>query len=1043
MSDDAATTSPAPPAAAESGDSREEALSAVASTDAAPAAVKSVPAPPPKANPTSTFFTPVKPSSNGHLSSTTSPPRPPLVPSAFTPKPLPLQKTPSSSSSSSSTTSSTSARPPQVKAKPSAISTGLDADPLLHPLQSRGDGGLDDDASGGGSAGVTASPAFRGSLTASLSSSDLSLSTSSPATSPIHSSNHSTPSQPPSSLGLSITSSSPALPSAASFSIVSPTSSSSSTPPTITLSSSAPPTPSPLTSSTSSSGLSSWFSSLSSSLSASRDVALISYPPDFIPNYFTELSAFLHTQTSHPSPATATTPTPSVLADLADKLPPAYTPPPSSAIAAALSELDSRRKQAHTYAASPVKKRVTRLQRMVELNAQHMLELKHLIVRARKKCDAGYEGLQLVVERLRSWYLMNEFNLLQEGMHLQDELFDNYEDMLKASVLALRDKNAAIQHVIEQLQTAPAASLPVLSEFFFLSSKHVCMLNPVLPDMVMRQAAMVSRLSQVKVEYVAVSKATEEEEKLGRVERIARVIADFYHSYKGDLTADYSPARALEYEFARLCCDERTKEGQTLKKWMASIHSQATAQAEGGAAVKQDGKGGAGGGERVTHHSVLVWMRKFESNFAKEYGVDAAHRLYLRLLIQRMLFPRIWDVCCLIEDAAGDSKEKDEVYQQQSEWLRLVKLEQLGVTPPFLMPDTVKQAVMQKISAGSSRWSKAKEGDVAHDEEKEGVGGGRLPRQLPTALRDLLHLNAAEKKEGSSGAPDTIAGGTAVVEDNDAFDRLFKRGGGGGGDKGAGPVSGNLFDKFDAGGVGGNGSSVSSSSPSVSPSPSFSSPLSTATSATTSASSSFSLTMPAPITTALTPPTSSTTVLHSSTTNSSSSSSSSHSTSSASSTSSSASTSASSSSSTALPLSDRVSNLRSRSSPLPARLRPYLSSIECLEDISHLTTPLDMLQCLLAVARNIYKTATEYSQLNAEAAGEKGGGKKAELGADSFFPIWVYVLIQSEVKDLHRRMRMMKEYGVVKTAELAEHDYYLTCMEGALVFVREADPDKY
>ena len=115
------------------------------------------------------------------------------------------------------------------------------------------------------------------------------------------------------------------------------------------------------------------------------------------------------------------------------------------------------------------------------------------------------------------------------------------------------------------------------------------------------------------------------------------------------------------------------------------------------------------------------------------------------------------------------------------------------------------------------------------------------------------------------------------------------------------------------------------------------------------------------------------------------------------------------------------------------RLRSYTNN--------HLTTPLDMLQCLLAVARNIYKTVTEYSQLNAAAAGE--GGKKAELGADSFFPIWVYVLIQSEVKNLHRRMRMMKEYRVVKTAELVEHEYYLTCMEGGLVFVREADPHEY
>jgi Vacuolar sorting protein 9 (VPS9) domain len=111
-----------------------------------------------------------------------------------------------------------------------------------------------------------------------------------------------------------------------------------------------------------------------------------------------------------------------------------------------------------------------------------------------------------------------------------------------------------------------------------------------------------------------------------------------------------------------------------------------------------------------------------------------------------------------------------------------------------------------------------------------------------------------------------------------------------------------------------------------------------------------------------------------------------------------------------------------------------------MEDISHLTSPLDMLQCLLAVARNIYKSATEYSTLNAGAA---GGGKKAELGADSFFPIWLFVLIHSDVRDLHRRVRMMKEYGLVKTAELAEHEYYLTCMEGGLLFVRQADPDRY
>ena len=44
--------------------------------------------------------------------------------------------------------------------------------------------------------------------------------------------------------------------------------------------------------------------------------------------------------------------------------------------------------------------------------------------------------------------------------------------------------------------------------------------------------------------------------------------------------------------------------------------------------------------------------------------------------------------------------------------------------------------------------------------------------------------------------------------------------------------------------------------------------------------------------------------------------------------------------------------------------RPYVDCVDCMEDLSQLQAPLDQLQCLLAVARNIYKTATEYSSMN-------------------------------------------------------------------------------
>ena len=949
--------------------------------------------------PTSTFFTPprVQSSSNGHSSSA----RPPLFPL-----------------SSASKTHG----PPSSAVKPLALvkvaTAPIAVDPLLHPLQHKEDDNEDFLSSGG--SGGTSSPAPKR-LSSSLSSSELSsAAVASPSTSPAGvlsplAASVSAQSNSASTVASAASvPSSPAIPPA-----LSPTSPSQPLPPapSVQTPSSTPHLPP----STSSSSLSHWFSSLGSSSSSSRDVALISTPSELFPNYFNELSAFLHTLQQHPIP----NPPPSI-ALLQEKLPPQYVPPPQSALSSAQSDLDSRRKQSHLYASSTVKKKAARLSKQVTLNEQYVLELKLAIVRARKKCDSGYEGLQAVVERLRSWYLMNEFNLLQEGMHLQDELFDAYEDMAKAAILLVKDRNAQLQRSIDALLKDPSAS-PALNEFHFLSAKQLCMLNPDLPDMLQRQSDLATRLAQVKVEYVAVSKATEEEEKYPRPERITRVIADFYASYKGDLTADYSPARALEYEFARFCLDERTKEGAMLKKWMESITAQATAQA--------DSKGGDGkekAEKPLTHHSILVWMRKFESNFAKEYVVDAAHRLYLRLLIQRMLFPRIWSVCCLVEDCLGESREKDEVYVSQCEWLRCVQLEQLGVTAPFLMPDSIKQAVVQKMSAGSSRWSKANAAaQQLHDDEK-GVGGGQLPTELPSALKDLLHLSQADQdaKDGSAAAVDTAAKAAVLAEGNDDFERLFVKGsraGGGSADVGAG---GNLFDRFDKTD---DLKTDSTPSPNVSPSPLKPSPL--VASNTAPVTSTLSLTQPTSTTSDALPPAAPTSSAR---------------VSSAAPAPAPPSLPSSSFAATAplhatpashdskAPMQVRIAALRQRCAPIPGRLRPYLSCIDCLEDISHLTSPLDMLQCLLAVARNLYKTATEYSALNAG-----GTGKKAELGADSFFPIWTYVLIQSDVKDLHRRMRIMKEYGVVKTQELAEHEYYLTCMEGALVFVREADPDKY
>ena len=894
----------------------------------------------------------------------------------------------------------------------------LTFDPLLHPVDQPKGTEQDEDGSGGSATPSHSPAAPLAPLITSASASDLRLAgTSSPASSP----SHAVPAAAPLTASASYS-----VPAAAT---ATPTSSSSST--SIFSSST------PITSSSSSGGLSSWFSSFSSS-SFSRDVALISSPPALFDNYYNEATALLHTLQQHPPPNA-----PDSLDELRDKL--SHHAASSSAVATAVSDHDGRRKHAAAYQSSNTKKRLAKLQKMLQLNDGYVMDMKHLILKARRKCDAGHDALLAIVERLRACFWMGEFNLLQEGMHLQDELFDNYEDMCKAAIRQVKERTKELQQLVEQLNSssAAAASQPPPSEFLFLSPRQVALLCPLLPDMLQRQSDLAARLAQVKVEYVAVARVTEEEEKVSRHERIVRAVDDFFANYNGDLTADYSPARSIEYEFTKCLLDERCKEGQTLNKWMASIQQQARAQ------LKESVGGGKGGGggkekekdgkERVTHSSILHFVRKFESNFIRDYGLAAARRLFLRLLIQRMLFPRIWDVCVLVEECDSDTREQDERFVAQAEWLRCLGLEQLGVPAAFLMPEQVKLAA-------SSRWIKSGGGAQQADGDDEGVGGGVMPRELPTALRSLLHGEEEEKKASEedsvsqAGQQRESVSLSAVVgageDEDDEFGRQFTKGR----KKKTLSAGDNLFAKFDD-----DSKAAAEDSPSFSPSPSVASPLSKSVSSASLLSTSVPLSSTPPVASMSAPATSSVPPLPKSDSTSALATTSTPARSSHATTkSSSSSPPASSSSSTpSAPIAARIADLKARHPPLPNRLRPYLACIDCLEDITHLTCPLDMLQCLLAVARNIYKTATEYAQLNSPPLPAGAAPRKAELGADSFFPILLYVLIQADVKDLHRRLRFMKEYGLVKTDDLAEHKYYATCVEGGVNYVMNAQPEEY
>jgi len=111
---------------------------------------------------------------------------------------------------------------------------------------------------------------------------------------------------------------------------------------------------------------------------------------------------------------------------------------------------------------------------------------------------------------------------------------------------------------------------------------------------------------------------------------------------------------------------------------------------------------------------------------------------------------------------------------------------------------------------------------------------------------------------------------------------------------------------------------------------------------------------------------------------------------------------------------------------------PYAEATEALEDLIHLVVPHDMLQCLLKVSQLIYSMARNYATLGG------GPGAGGHIGADSFFPIFLYVLVRARLPHLHRQLRIMTEFSS-DSEKFSESGYYLTTFEGAVLYLMDVD----
>jgi len=143
-------------------------------------------------------------------------------------------------------------------------------------------------------------------------------------------------------------------------------------------------------------------------------------------------------------------------------------------------------------------------------------------------------------------------------------------------------------------------------------------------------------------------------------------------------------------------------------------------------------------------------------------------------------------------------------------------------------------------------------------------------------------------------------------------------------------------------------------------------------------------------------------------------------------------------------LSPSGSSATARSTSVPYYLKSsYRAVSDFLEELGQLFAPADMLAALLAASKRIYVDAKSYTDVHASRKAGAGGKppKSEALGADSFFPIFLYALLQSSVPAWLHRLKAMQRFALSEADCMAEPAYYLVTLEAALHFVLSATPD--
>jgi len=109
----------------------------------------------------------------------------------------------------------------------------------------------------------------------------------------------------------------------------------------------------------------------------------------------------------------------------------------------------------------------------------------------------------------------------------------------------------------------------------------------------------------------------------------------------------------------------------------------------------------------------------------------------------------------------------------------------------------------------------------------------------------------------------------------------------------------------------------------------------------------------------------------------------------------------------------------------------FEEAIQIIENLPYLNAPGDILHCILCCAKSIHNTAHKFCTMK---------GHDFAFGADEFFPILVYVVVQATLPGIHAILGFITKYMPDRIS--SEISYYLTCLEGSVSYVTQVTAEE-